>query len=123
MHLCELFRSHSGIHIFAMLMMLMMVPLGLEEGEIFLIHLCGVMWECICNADAGADNGVRGVGGRLSFDPFVSSPVGIYICNADAAPGVGGSRSFVFICLESCGNRFVMLLMLLMIVSSGLEEA
>ena len=55
--------------------------------------------------------------------------MGIYICNADAAdaadgaPGVGGSRSFVFICLESCGNRFVMLLMLLMIVSSGLEKA
>lgn len=61
-----------------MLMMLMMVSLGLEEGEV-LTHLCGVMWECICNAYPGADNGVRGVGGRLSFDPFVWSPVGIYL--------------------------------------------
>ena len=62
-----------------MLMLLMiMVSIGLGEGEV-LIYLCGVMWECICNADAADDNGVRGVGGRLSFDPFVWSPVGIYL--------------------------------------------
>ena len=32
----------------------------------------------ICNAN-DADDGVPGVGGRRSFDPFVWSPVGMYL--------------------------------------------
>lgn len=41
--------------------MLMMVSLGLVEGEV-LIHLYEVMWGCVCNAvDAADDDGVVGV--------------------------------------------------------------
>ena len=58
-----------------LILLLMMVPLGLEEGEV-LIHLSGVMREWICNAVDAADDSVLGVGGSLSIDPFVWSPVG-----------------------------------------------